>query len=126
MRGVPHDLDLSRFVGATLIQLCLGEFQVQFHFQAAGSAGSEGMLYIGVERGWELRDGSGALVDHSQSNAERDVYRVHRLLGLTVAGTALDAPRSFALRFRNGHELRIFDDSDRYESFSIQPGDIFI
>ena len=25
-----------RIVGATLIQICLGEFQVQFHFQAAG------------------------------------------------------------------------------------------
>jgi hypothetical protein len=49
--GVPHDLDLRRFVGATLIQIVLGELPVQFHFQAADGAGSAGMLYIGVEGG---------------------------------------------------------------------------
>ena len=126
MYGVPRDLDLSRFVGATLIQICLGEFQVQFHFQAASSAGSDGMLHIGVERHWELRDRSGRIVDSAKPNSERDAYRLHRLLGHAVAGTAVDAPRSFALRFAGGEELRVFDDSDQYESFSIQPGDIFV
>jgi len=43
-----------------------------------------------------------------------------------VAGTEVDAPRSFALRFAGGEELRVFDDSDQFESFSIQPGDIFV
>ena len=126
MYGVPHDLDLSRFVGATLIQICLGEFQVQFHFQATGRSGSAGMLDIGVEGGWELRDGYGGIIDHSGPNAEREAYRVHRLLGHAVVGTDLDSPRSFALRFAGGGELRIFDDSNQYESFSIQPGDIFV
>jgi hypothetical protein len=124
--GVPHDLDLRRFVGATLIQIALGEFQVQFHFQAADGAGSEGMLYIGVEGGWELRDGSGELVDHSGPNSEREAYRLHRLLGRAVVGTELDAPRSFALRFADAEELRVFGGSDQYESFSIQPGNIFV
>ena len=105
MYGVPRDLDLSRFVGATLIQICLGEFQGQFHFQAAGSAGSEYMLHVEVERRWELRDRSGKIVDSAQSNSERDVYRLHRLLGQAVAGTAVDAPRSFSLRFASGEEL---------------------
>lgn len=123
--GVPHNLDLSRFVGATLLQVCLGEFQVQFHFQAAGNVGSEGMLHIGVERHWELRDESGRLVDRTGPNSEREAYRLHRLLGRAVTGTEVNAPRSFALRFVSGEELRVFDDSDQYESFSIQPGDIF-
>jgi hypothetical protein len=68
--GVPQDLDLNRFVGATLIQVCLGEFQVQFHFQAAGGAGSEGTLYIGVERRWELRDSSGRILDSAEPNLD--------------------------------------------------------
>ncbi len=126
MYGVPHDLDLSRFVGATLIQIGLGEFQVEFHFQAADSAGSEGMLYIGVEGHWELRDRFGSIVDSAEPNSGRESYHLHRLLGRAVAGTAVDAPRSFALRFASGEELRIFDSSDQYESFSIQPGDIFV
>ena len=126
MYGVPRDLDLSRFVGPKLIQVCLGEFQVQFHFQAAGSVGSDGMLHIGVERHWELRDESGRIVDRAEPNSEREAYRLHRLLGRAVVRTAVDAPRSFALRFASGEELRVFDDSDQYESFSIQPGDIFV
>ncbi len=126
MYGVPRDLDLSRFVGATLIQVCLGEFQVQFHFQAAGSVSSHGMLHLGVERHWELRDESGRIVDRAEPTSDREAYRLHRLLGRAVTGTTVDAPRSFALHFVTGEELRVFDDSDQYESFSIQPGDIFV
>jgi hypothetical protein len=37
MYGVPADLDLSRFKGAVLIQLSIGEFQVQFHFHPVGT-----------------------------------------------------------------------------------------
>jgi hypothetical protein len=73
-----------------------------------------------------MRDGHRGIIDRSEPNAEREAYRVHRLLGQAVVGTDLDAPRSFALRFAGGGELRIFDNSDRYESFSIQPGDIFV
>ena len=126
MYGVPRDLDLSRFVGATLIQLCLGEFQVSFHFQTAGGGGSEGMLDVSVVGRWELRDEADRIVDSAGPNSEREAYRLHRLLGHAVVGTEVDAPRSFALRFAGGEELRVFDDSDKYESFSIQPGDIFV
>lgn len=126
MYGVPEHLDLSRFVGATLVQVCLGEYQVQFHFQPAREAGSPDRLTVSVEGGWEYRDGSGRIVDRAQAHSERQAYCVHRLLGRAVVGTDLDAPRSFALRFAGGEELRIFDDSEQYESFSIQPGDIFV
>ena len=126
MYGVPRDLDLSRFIGATLIQVCLGEFQVQFHFHAAGGVGSHRMLHIDVERRWELRDESDRIVDRAEPNSDRHASRLHRLLGRAVTETVVDAPCSFALRFASGEELRVFDDSDQYESFSIQPGDIFV
>src|SRR5262245_56832811 len=91
--GVPRHLDLSRFIDATLIQICLGQSEVQFHFQAAGSAASTGRLYIGVEGHWELRDPSGRIVDNAKPNSDREAYRLHRVLGCAVAGTAVDAPR---------------------------------
>ena len=106
MYGVPHDLDLSRFVGATLIQVCLGEFQVQFHFQAADTAGSEEGLSIGVEGRWELRDKSGGIVDHSQENAKRESYQVHRLLGDAVAETDLDATAFVCTSLRTGQRTQ--------------------
>ena len=127
MYGVPANLPLALFDKATLIQVCLGETQLQFHFQNAGHVGpgSTGPS-ISVEGGWELRDGSGETVDRRESNAAREAYRVHRLLGKQVVGTEMDPPRSFALKFEGGHVLRIFDDSEEYESFSIQPGNIFV
>jgi hypothetical protein len=54
------------------------------------------------------------------------VIRVHQLPGHSVVGFELDPPRSFSLRFASGQELRIYDDSERSESFSIQPGDVFV
>ncbi len=119
MNGVPADLDLSCFKGAVLIQLCIGEFQVQFHFHPKGIA-------ISVEGKWELKDSTGALVDGMKPNAQRDALYIHVLLGKRVDGFSLDAPRSFSLRFETGHILTVFDESREYESFSIQPGDIFV
>jgi hypothetical protein len=118
MYGVPADLELSRFKGAVLIQLCIGEFQVQFRFHPKGS--------ISVEGKWELKDSTGTLVDGMKPNAQRDALYIHVLLGKGVDGFSLDAPRSFSLRFETGHILTVFDESREYESFSIQPGDIFV
>jgi hypothetical protein len=126
MYGVPADLDLAMFVGAKLTQLGVGEFQLQFNFMAPVESRWGPGPSIGVEGKWELRDGAGELVDRSMSNAEREVYRVHVILGHDVVATNLDAPHSFSLRFDDGHELTVFDDSKQYESFSIQPGDIFV
>ena len=118
MYGVPADLDLSHLRSAVLIQLCLGEYQVQFHFHPLGS--------ISVEGKWELRDASGTVVDGMDRKARGDAIYAHRLLGKRVTGASLDAPRSLSLRFESGDVLTIYDDSREYESFSIQPGDIFV
>jgi hypothetical protein len=118
MDGVPADLALSGFTNAVLIQICLGEYQVQFHFHPVGS--------ISVEAKWELRDTSGTVVDGMDRKVRRDAIYAHRLLGKRITGASLDAPRSFSLRFESGDVLTIYDDSREYESFSIQPGDIFV
>ncbi len=116
MRGVPANLPLQPFVGQTLIQVSLGEFQLQFHFHEAGC--------ISVEGNWQLVDSSGRVVDHAMENKEREVYRVHLLLGMSVSTYTIDPPKSFSLLFSSGHTLTVFDDSDRYESFSV--GGFFI
>lgn len=119
MYGVPTDLDLSRFKSATLIQIAIGEHQVQFHFHPEGC--------ISVHGKWELRDSPGVLVDEStDTNAERDAYRLHVILGKVVESYSVSAPHSFSLQFETGHALTVFDDCKQYESFSIQPGDIYV
>jgi len=88
MYGVPANLDLSRFKGTTLIQLGVGEFQMQFRFHPH--------LWISVEGRWEVRDSMGALVDETKENAKRVGLYIHPLLGKKVDGYSLDAPSLFA------------------------------
>lgn len=50
--------------------------------------------------------------------------RAHSLLTLTVVSFHLEPPESFTLIFDDGQQLRVFDNSDRYESFSF--GGVYI
>jgi hypothetical protein len=123
MHGVPADLNLTGFHGATLIQIGVAEHTLHFVFQ---SSLPNPLQSIMVESSWEIRDADGAILDRVQEHAARDVYRIHRLLSHDVVSSVVDAPRSFTLRFNSGHQLQIFDDSPKYESFSIQPGDTYV
>jgi len=118
MYGVPANLDLTAFNEATLIEVGLGEFIIQLRFHPVGT--------IGVEGGWELRDANGSILDTAARNARPDAYRVHVILGKQVKAFSVTPPHSFSLEFETGHVLTIFDDSQQFESFSIQPGNIFI
>jgi hypothetical protein len=118
MYGVPVKLDLKWLHGAELIQVCLGVHQIQFHLHPKGS--------IFVENGWELLDPRGECIDRNFGNSERPPYQLRRLLARRVINSEVSAPRRFALRFESGEVLRIFDDSEKYESFEIQPGGIIV
>src|SRR5262249_33502914 len=119
MHGVPKNLNLDRFHGATLVQIALGEFQVQFVF-------SKPDLNISVEGDWAIRNPAAEIVDRSVPNEQRDSFKVHRLLGRSIASSEVDPPHSFTLRVDNGWILSVFDDSREYESFSINLGSIYV
>jgi hypothetical protein len=125
MYGVPTDLDLRALHGARLDQLCLGPFQLEFHF-SSGHA-------ISVEGSWRVSGATGVTIDESHGrvggrpgNESHAGWRVRDLLSDVVRSIRVDAPQSFTLEFASGRLLTIFDDSEEYESFSIQPGDIFV
>jgi hypothetical protein len=119
LHGVPATLDLSGFLGAQLQRIDLGKWIIHFHFDM-NPAG-----VIGVEGEWELTSSEGTVLDRQQEPDERDAYRLHHLLLREVVGVSVNAPDSFTLTFDNGLALTIFDLSKEYESFSIQPGDIY-
>ena len=118
MYGVPANLDLSFLHNGELTQVCLGLYQAQFHFHPIGS--------ISVEGGWELLDETGRSIDRNYEKSDRPPYQLHRLLGRKVLTTEVSAPKWFALTFEGGAVLRVFDDSQQYESFSIEPGEIIV
>ena len=107
------------FVGATLIQIALSEAQLQFNFDTQGHG-------ISVEGGWEFVNEDGEVIDAAKPNWDRTEYRIHVLLGRQVEGWAVHAPDWFELRFGSGLTPRVHDDSRDHESFSIQPGDIYV
>ena len=118
MYGVPPDLPLERVLGRECVQIGIGRFEIRFSFLNA--------VEIHVEGRWEVCDESGRVIDQAREHAERECYRVHKLIGSPVRRYSIDAPTSFTLFFENGYSLTVFDDSEQYESFSIQPGDIVV
>jgi hypothetical protein len=118
MSDIPATLDLSFLRGAEVIQVCLGTWQVQFHFAPQAS--------VSVEGDWELADAEGRLIDRSADTIREQPFHLHLLLQRVVVEAEVSAPFSFALRFTGGLVLRVFARSDGYESFSIQPGNIFV
>ena len=118
MYGVPADLPVQRFVGDFLAQVCIGMDGVHFLFGQSGT--------ISVGGRWELVDSTGKMIDCACEHDVREAYRVHALFNQDVTDSSIDPPHSFSLTFSSGHRLTIYDDSPQFESFSIQPGNVFI
>jgi hypothetical protein len=80
MYGVPKDINLNPFLGATLVQIRIGQHDIQFCFHPN--------VLLAVEGTWQLCDDTGNVIDHSLGNeqlpSEREVFRVHVLLGQDV------------------------------------------
>lgn len=119
MHGIPPNLDLLQYHGAVLTQLCIGEFQLQFIFTTPE-------LILSVEGDWQLKNAQGEMIDRSLPNEQRESFKIHRLLGRAIKDHIVDAPVAIVLHFDNGWTLSIFDSSTEFESFSIQPGNLFI
>ena len=113
MYGVNTTLNLSNFKGAILIQVCIGQYQIQFHFHPDE--------VISIEGKWELRNMSGILIEYSSEDniTPSDSLHLHVLLGKSIDNYSVSFPTSFSLHFTSGYVLTIFDDSKQYESFSI-------
>ena len=125
--GVPANIaqHLEQFVGAELTLVGLGQHQIQFHFMRPADSSPGRDPSLSVEGRWTLHDRAGHLMDEERSYWARDVYRVHALLGQRVASVEASPPTSFALCFEAGYRLAVFATPGGYESFSIQPGDVF-
>jgi hypothetical protein len=117
MYGLPEDLDLSFFIGTTLIQLGMGEHQIAFvlHPDVRLSVGSrmrltnpEAEMFTIDE---DYRETAGVLL-HLISH---DVQTANR----TPSG-------ALRLEWSNGAALEVDDDSDQYESYTINHGDRLI
>ena len=102
---------LSPLLGAELIQICVGEFDLQFRFHPSA--------FLSVEGRCEMLLDSDTVLDFWDRGTHSDSFRFLQLLGLAVLEVVIDRPNSFKLAFSQRRWLRVIDNSDRYESFSI-------
>ena len=129
MRGVPKNLPVRRFHGATLDRFKDLQNIVYWQFTSAARRWwprRSRLLEIGVEGVWELRDKSGSLVA-TGSPIPPASFTVARLpIGQVVTSSTIRAPRSFVLIFQSGDQLEVFDSIDKYESFSIPQENVYV
>jgi hypothetical protein len=118
MHGLkPEDIQhLAHLRGRKLTLVSLGEYDLQFHFSPQASVSVEGRC--------EMLDTSGEVLDVWNRGTRSAVLRFLDLLGGTVTEVVIDSPRSFKLTFDSTRQLRLVDNSDQYESFSV--GGMFV
>ncbi len=123
MYGVPSDVDLSPFVGATLIQVCIGPHDLQLHFARARV--EDGSASVSIWSRFVLLDADGKVVEEGSPSDVR-TRSIPDLLNVGVVAAHRVDEAAVAFVFESGHELRVIDDSDQYESFLIQPGTVVV
>lgn len=111
MHRFSKSLDLAPLCGLEVIQVGIGQNEVIFCFHPEGA--------IRLEGAWILKDEHGAVIDRSMEHADRDAWRVHKVLGRKIAKCVVRDDRHLDIFF-DGAVLEIEDDSDHYETFAIE------
>lgn len=117
MHGFSEDFKLDSVVGSEIQQICLGRHDVQFLF---GSG-----TRICVQSLVEVFEGE-ELVATWDEERNWTTTAFQKLLGETVDSYAVLSKQTMAIRFQNGLQLRLHDNSTQYESLQIYPEFIVI
>ena len=114
--GLPEDLDLSFFVGRSLIQLGMGEHQIQFVLHPD--------VRLSVESTMRLTSLSGET--SSVEDYRQTAGVLLPLISHDVQGASRTPSGALRLEWSNGAVLEVDDDSEQYESYTINHGDRLI
>lgn len=66
-------------------------------------------------------DKDGKTIDQQMDFALRDSFKLHKLLGSKILAYQVESPTCLGFKFDLGFVLKVHDDSDQYESFTISP-----
>lgn len=119
MYGLKKEIDLSFLAGRELIQVAIGSFRVQFHFDED--------VTVSVEAEFRYFDGQGEWIWQQEPSSHQTAAQTVAMLGATIASFETNENGTLALRFSNGHRLTILDSFKEYESYGItRPGQTII
>jgi hypothetical protein len=119
MYGLKKGIDLSFLDGRELIQVAIGSFQVQFHFDED--------VAISVEAEFRYFDGQQEWIWRQEPSSPQVAGRAAAMLGASITSFESSENGTLALTFSNGHRLTIEDSFKEYESYGItRPGHTII
>jgi hypothetical protein len=108
-----------------LIQVCFGQFQVQFHFQED--------THISVESAFEIETANGVFERYVVGSGAggRDIVqfadKLTKFLGSTVKHVEWLSDGTLTIIFLERGKLKILDDDPRHEAYQVQHGtDLFV
>lgn len=114
--GLPDNFALDSFREATLIQVCIGQHQVQLRF--------DGHRAVSIETRYTVQDPSGEQQEFVDVPA--GAAALAALLGRRVDRVTGTTDGTLTLTFVTGATVTVYDDSDQYESYQINDGDRLI
>jgi Family of unknown function (DUF6188) len=119
MYGLRKEIDLSFLTGRELIQVGIGIFQVQFHFDED--------VTVSVEAEFCYLDGQDEWIWRQEPSPPQIAARTVAMLGASITGFETNENGTLMLTFSNGHLLTILDSFKEYESYAItRPGQTII
>ena len=119
MYGLKKEIDLSFLKGRELIQVAIGSFQVQFHFDED--------VAVYVEAEFRYFDGQQEWTWKQEPNSAHVAAQTVAMLGASITSFESSENGTLALTFSNGHRLTIVDSFKEYESYDItRPGQTII
>ena len=117
MHGFLEDLKLEGVVGSEIQQICLGRYDVQFLFYSGNR--------ICVQNLVEVFEGE-ELVATWDEERNWTTAAFQKLMNETVDRCVVLSKQTMEIRFQNGLQLRLHDNSTQYESLQIYPDFIVI
>ena|SRR5690348_1799074 len=119
MYGLKKEIDLSFLVGRELIQVAIGLYQVQFHFDED--------VAVSVEAEFRYFDGQDEWIWRQEPSSHQIAARTVTMLGASITSLERSENGTLALMFSNGHRLTVLDSFKECESYDItRPGQTII
>jgi hypothetical protein len=113
MYGIHDDVDWLVLVDQTLLQVCIGKYQVALRFDDA--------IVISIECDFELV--SLATTNRAPTDRYANAAALLSLVDTKITSVATEGGTTLVLRFSNDQVLKIHDSNEGYESFQIHgPG----
>lgn len=113
MYKIPLDEDWSFFIGRQLNQLCIGAYDIQLHFEDVS------ISIQGEEPAKSFSHKNAVSSTSAVGGMPGGAVTLVSLLGASVQKVVAENDTVLAMYFSNNEELRIYDSSDSYESFTI-------